>query len=117
MASTNAIELPAPATETPSAEQAAPATIEPARGGQAEGALTPVAPEQAETFLERLPALLKLASRGAALPFGFLLIVFLFLIVQDRIDRSDPKLALAPVYPERDLPFDPQPPHRRAQHD
>jgi hypothetical protein len=28
-------------------------------------------------------------------------------MIQDRIDRSDPKLALAPVYPEPDLGFSP----------
>jgi hypothetical protein len=33
--------------------------------------------------------------------------VVAFLAVQDRIDRKDPKLALAPVYAERDLPFTP----------
>jgi hypothetical protein len=33
------------------------------------------------------------------------ILVFLFLLMQDRIDRRDPKLALAPVYPDRDLRF------------
>ena len=32
---------------------------------------------------------------------------FLFLLIQDRIDRQDPKLALAPIYPDREIDFGP----------
>jgi hypothetical protein len=39
-------------------------------------------------------------------PIGVLLLLGMFLLLQGRIDRSDPKLALAPEYPETDLPFD-----------
>ena len=40
----------------------------------------------------------------AAFPAALLLIMLLFLLVQDQIDRRDPKLALAPIE-EPELPF------------
>lgn len=40
-------------------------------------------------------------------PLSLLLIVAGFLSLQGRIDKSDPKLALAPVYPDPDLEFPP----------
>jgi predicted phage tail protein len=45
------------------------------------------------------------AAKGAAFPGALAIVVFLFLTLQDRFDRSDPKLALAPVYPDRTLRF------------
>jgi hypothetical protein len=42
----------------------------------------------------------------ASFPLLLLVLVVIFLLIQDRIDRKDPKLALAPVYPEPDLPFE-----------
>jgi len=36
-------------------------------------------------------------ARASVLPTGLLVVVMLFVIVQNRIDRNDPKLALAPV--------------------
>ena len=42
-----------------------------------------------------------------ALPLTLLVLVFAFLLVQDRIDRRDPKLAAAPLEPEPDLEFGP----------
>jgi hypothetical protein len=33
-------------------------------------------------------------------------LLLLFLLLQDRIDRRDPKLALAPEHGEPDLPFE-----------
>jgi hypothetical protein len=42
-------------------------------------------------------------------PLALLALVLLFLVIQDVIDRRDPKLALAPVYAEADLPFVPPP--------
>jgi streptogramin lyase len=45
-----------------------------------------------------------IATRSS-FPLLLLLMVAAFLGVQGRIDRRDPKLALAPVYPEPDLPF------------
>ncbi|WP_336920893.1 hypothetical protein [Aquipuribacter sp. SD81] len=41
------------------------------------------------------------------LPLGMVALMVLFLLVQDQVDRRDPKLALAPLHPETDLPFDP----------
>ncbi|MDQ3739389.1 MAG: hypothetical protein M3389_00465, partial [Actinomycetota bacterium] len=42
-------------------------------------------------------------------PFSLLLIVVGFLAVQNRIDRSDPKLALAPAFADPALEFVPSP--------
>lgn len=47
--------------------------------------------------------------KKTAFPFFLLLIVLMFLLIQDRIDRRDPKLALAPVYRDPDLDFEPPP--------
>ena len=41
----------------------------------------------------------------AAIPIALLLIVLLFLLVQNRLDRGDPKLAHAPVHGDDDLEF------------
>jgi hypothetical protein len=45
----------------------------------------------------------------AAFPFVLLVMVALFLAVQNRIDRRDPKLALAPVRADEELEFSPPP--------
>jgi hypothetical protein len=58
----------------------------------------------ARMLSELAPTALAVAE-ASAFPLLLLLLVLAFLIVQDRIDRRDPKLALAPVYPEPDLPF------------
>jgi hypothetical protein len=44
-------------------------------------------------------------SEGSAASVLLYLAVLAFLAVQDRIDRNDPKLALAPRFAEPDLPF------------
>jgi hypothetical protein len=41
-----------------------------------------------------------LVTAGLAFPFALVLIVGAFLLVQDRLDRRDPRLALAPVGPD-----------------
>jgi hypothetical protein len=41
------------------------------------------------------------------LPLALFIIVLLFLLVQNRIDRRDPKLAAAPVNAEPELTFGP----------
>ena len=46
-------------------------------------------------------------AERAAFPLGLLVVAGLFLLIQDRIDRNDPKLAFAPLYAEPDLPFEP----------
>ncbi|HEX2028877.1 MAG TPA: hypothetical protein VHF25_12855 [Nitriliruptorales bacterium] len=53
--------------------------------------------------------LVKALADESAFPLILLVIMVIFLVVQDSIDRRDPKLALAPVYPEPDLPFEPLP--------
>ena len=42
-------------------------------------------------------------------PFSLLMLVLAFLAIQNRIDRSDPKLALAPTFADPDLEFRPPP--------
>lgn len=56
----------------------------------------------ADGVIEATPAVLK----GARIPLYLLPLVLLFLVIQNEIDRRDPKLALAPSYPDADLPFD-----------
>lgn len=43
-----------------------------------------------------------------AFPLILICLVVSFLVLQNRMDRRDPKLALAPVYPDPHLYFDPQ---------
>jgi hypothetical protein len=45
------------------------------------------------------------AARQVAFPFALTLIVVTFLLIQNRLDRRDPKLAFAPIGPDV-LPFD-----------
>ena len=47
------------------------------------------------------------ASKKTAVPAGLLLLIGLFLAVQNRLDRRDPKLALAPVYADPGVSFVP----------
>ena len=56
-------------------------------------------------MLKDLAQTTRAVAEASAFPLLLLLLVLVFLIVQDRIDRRDPKLALAPVYPDPDLPF------------
>ncbi|HEX2087848.1 MAG TPA: hypothetical protein VHF89_19335, partial [Solirubrobacteraceae bacterium] len=46
-------------------------------------------------------------GQRAAFPLLLLIVIALFLAAQHRIDQRDPKLALAPVHRENDLPFTP----------
>jgi hypothetical protein len=54
---------------------------------------------------ERLQAMGQSAFRHSGLPLGALLLLAVFLLLQGRVDRRDPKLALAPDYGEPDVPF------------
>jgi hypothetical protein len=54
-------------------------------------------------------------AERSAFPAGLTLMMVGFFAVQDRIDRRDPKLALAPVHSEPDLPFV-HPPTGATQH-
>ena len=48
-----------------------------------------------------------MASKKTAVPAGLLLLIGLFLMTQNRLDRRDPKLALAPVYADPGVSFVP----------
>lgn len=56
-------------------------------------------------LLRRIAEVAAEVGKRSAFPGALLLMVFGFLAVQNRIDRKDPKLALAPVYPTPDLAF------------
>jgi hypothetical protein len=45
-------------------------------------------------------------GKRSAFPSALMVLVGAFLALQNRIDRRDPKLALAPVHPTPDLPFE-----------
>lgn len=47
------------------------------------------------------------ASKKTAVPAGLLLLIAVFLMIQNRLDRRDPKLALAPVYADPGVSFVP----------
>jgi len=51
-------------------------------------------------LFERIGSLAIQAAEALAFPLALALIVLLFVAVQNRIDRKDPKLALAPVAPD-----------------
>jgi hypothetical protein len=62
-----------------------------------------------QTLWDALKLLSKPVAEGAALGLGTLPFIILFLLIQDRIDRGDPKLAKAPSYAEPDLGFGDRP--------
>jgi hypothetical protein len=68
--------------------------------------------DRIEELLRRAGQVVAVVAREAAFPLGLALLGLVFLVVQDRIDRRDPKLALAPVNRPRDLPFPPASPER-----
>jgi hypothetical protein len=55
--------------------------------------------------LDRVGEVAVVAARESSFPGSLLVVIALFLIVQDRIDRRDPKLALAPTHRESALGF------------
>ncbi|MEV4637397.1 hypothetical protein AB0J80_08605 [Actinoplanes sp. NPDC049548] len=57
------------------------------------------------TTLQRTVDLLQGVARNSGFPLLLLLAVFLFLLLQDRVDRKDPKIAHAPLYGDPDQPF------------
>jgi hypothetical protein len=83
---------------------------EPAPGATAPPAAGVPAPPGVDGLRELLTKIARVAGevgKRSAFPSSLLMLVVGFLSVQNRIDRRDPKLALAPVYPTPDLPFDP----------
>ena len=51
-------------------------------------------------------ASVEVAKRGAV-PVFLIVLLLLYLLLQDRLDRRDPKLMLAPIHRAPDLPFEP----------
>ena len=51
-------------------------------------------------LFDRIGTLATLAAKALAFPVALAVIVLLFVAVQNRIDRRDPKLALAPIAPD-----------------
>ncbi|MGH2711770.1 MAG: hypothetical protein ACRDH9_11280 [Actinomycetota bacterium] len=59
-------------------------------------------------FLSKVGAVTGQLLEQPAFPLSLIAVVIGFLVLQNRMDRRDPKLALAPVYPDPHLYFDPQ---------
>ncbi|GAB7193516.1 hypothetical protein NUM3379_42260 [Kineococcus sp. NUM-3379] len=51
-------------------------------------------------------SMLRAMAATSGFPVLLLLLILLFLVIQDRVDRRDPKLALAPLYPDADALFE-----------
>lgn len=120
--------------DPPSADAVGPAS--PAAGGDRtdrDGRPTPIAPGDgsgpvsgpagggnavaelgADTW-ERVVQVVTFVAKRSSYLLLLLLIVLAFLAVQDRIDRKDPKLALAPRAPDLDLHFEPPPSRQEDQ--
>jgi hypothetical protein len=60
-------------------------------------------------IVEAISKLVMPVVQRTAFPLILLIVAGLFLLVQDRIDRRDPKLAHAPLHARPDLPFLPPP--------
>lgn len=66
------------------------------------------------SFAEQVAEVAKDIAVRAAFPLLPLILAGLFLLVQHRLDRRDPKLALAPIQGEPLVPFGPVPPRSEA---
>ena len=62
--------------------------------------VAPSTPEQRPGLAGRIARVAAAAAKGLGFPLALALIVVGFLLAQDRVDRRDPKLALAPIRPE-----------------
>jgi hypothetical protein len=60
---------------------------------------------------QRLQVMGRSTAAHGGFPLSVLVLLVLFLLLQDRIDRRDPKLALAPEHAEPDLRFSETPIH------
>jgi hypothetical protein len=60
-------------------------------------------------LLETLRQTIGEAAKRTAFPLLLLIAMFVFVLLQNRLDRRDPKLALAPIHSTPDLPFSPLP--------
>jgi hypothetical protein len=98
------VSPPAPSVATAD-KPAAEAAREPGRQERlAPARLTPVR-DNPESWAEAVGGAVQYVARQAGFPVLLLAMAALFVLAQDRIDRGDPKLALAPVHPDPDLPF------------
>ena len=61
----------------------------------------------ADLEAEQVAHAAQVAAPKTAFPMSLVLMVGGFLAIQNRLDRNDPKLALAPVQAERHLSFRP----------
>ncbi len=88
--------------DTPSSTRA-PASIQVSdpTGGDGSGITWSSIPEAVKTTVT-------LTAKATSVPALFLGLVFIFLVLQDRIDRNDPKLARAPMRPDPELVFLPR---------
>lgn len=75
--------------------------------GEAPQAVRPSPPEPGRIarLFEAISKLVAPVVQRTAFPLILLIVAGLFLLVQDRIDRRDPKLAHAPLHARPDLPF------------
>jgi hypothetical protein len=87
-----------------------PAAVPTPTGGSSRtgrrAALTPRDDERSGSILSAIARGAVFVLKRAAFPGVLLVIAGLFLLVQDSIDRRDPKLALAPIHPDPDLRFE-----------
>ncbi|MEW1956568.1 diguanylate cyclase [Kineococcus sp. NPDC059986] len=97
-----------PATAGPVPESPGPAAGASVRRSAGPGdtvrAVVDVVLESTETVVRQV-AVAVVAQRQISV--GVLVVVAVFLLVQDRLDRNDPKLAAAPLVPLPDLPYEP----------
>jgi hypothetical protein len=70
---------------------------------------SPSASERVSRLVKAISKLVAPVVERTAFPLILLIVAGLFLLVQDRIDRRDPKLARAPLHARPDLPFLPPP--------
>jgi hypothetical protein len=73
--------------------------------GAGQGGAADSGPTGWGAVFEFLAKVVAVAAKESSFPGSLLLIIALFLIAQDRIDRKDPKLALAPTHRESALTF------------
>jgi hypothetical protein len=98
---------PPPGLPTPAAPSgAAPLVVTPTEAAARPPLPAPTParlPEPSQPLAELLPnavRVIQTAAERGTIPVALILLVAIFLAVQDRIDRRDPKLALAPLRDE-----------------
>jgi hypothetical protein len=70
---------------------------------------SPTVSDRGSGLVDAISELVAPVVQRTAFPLILLIVAGLFLLVQDRIDRRDPKLAHAPLHARPDLPFLPPP--------